>query len=286
MADEAGRAGPRAGADRLKTDLLRMRERLGVVLTAYRKLLRQTKRAYARIKASERESVEANDRVASLALELKRERDRERSLLESILPEPVARRMAENAHALVADEFQEVSILSASVADFERVTAGFGARKLVESLNQLFSILDVLVADRGIEKLRSSGERYLCVCGAPSPRLDHAERMAEFALDMADMMRKLKVEERAPLQIRIGIHMGPAIAGVVGERKYVWDLFGPTMKAVTVIEEICLPGKILVSGAFAAKLKDRYRFSRAQGQDPDIPGVDGLYFMETRLPQA
>jgi adenylate cyclase len=284
---EASSAGEiRSTADRLKAGILGMRERLEVALTAYRKLLRQIKRSSTRVKALESELTEMNDRVASLSLELRRERDRERTLLESILPDPVARRVSENAHALVADEFPEATVLSASVADFDRVTAGLSAHKLVESLNQLFSILDVLVADKGLEKVRSSGERYVCVSGAPYIRMDHAERMAEFALDISEMLGKLRVEERTPLSLRIGVHSGTVIAGVVGERKYVWDLFGPVVKAVGMIEERCLPGKILASGAFAAKLKDRYRFSRAPDAGPAIPGAEELYYLEARLPQA
>jgi class 3 adenylate cyclase len=276
----------RPSAERLRVDLLGMRDRLGVVLAAYRTLLRQAKRSSSLSKGLEREVAESNDRAAGLSLELKRERDRERTLLESILPAPIARRMAENAHALVADEYPEVTLLSASVSDFDRVAASLGPKKLVESLNQLYSIFDVLVSDRGMEKVRSTGERYLCVAGAPYVCIDHAQRVAELALDMQDMVHRLKLDKQDSLSMRVGIHSGPVVAGVVGERRYVWDLFGPTVRTAILIEEHCLPGRIQASGEFAARVKDRFRLTKAQGADSSLPGTDELYFLEARLPQA
>jgi adenylate cyclase len=276
----------RARADRLKTNLLGARERMEVFLTAYRKLLRQTKRGAARTKAHERELAEMSDRIGILGLELKRERDRERGLLESVLPESVARRIADNAHAVIADEFPEATVLSACVADFDKVSEGLGSRRLVESLNQLYSVLDVMAAERGIEKVRSSGERYLCVSGAPLARPDHAEAIAEFALDLSDMLRKIKVGERTPLALKIGIASGPLVAGVVGERKYVWDVFGPSVKACGLIEGLCYPGKALANVGFALKLRDRYRFTKAQVPEGGIPGIDEVFYLEARLPKA
>ncbi len=198
----------------------------------------------------------------------------------------MARRLSEDARASVVDEFEDATVLSASVSDFDRATEGMEPKRLVESLNQLYSVLDVLAAERGIEKVRTSGERYLCVAGAPAVRADHAEAIAEFALDFSDMLKRIRVEERTPLSLKIGVCSGPLVAGVVGERKYVWDVFGPTVKTCALVEGLCYPGKILVNAAFARKLRDRYRFTKVQTPEAGITGLDELFYLEARITGA
>ncbi len=259
-----------------------LEQRLRVFLAAYRRLLKQCKRLSAQLEKRDEELADAENRVGELSLEYQRARDREKSVLEGLLPESIAEAVAENPRQLIAEDYEAASVLSASMVDFDKVTAGFSAVKLVESLNQLFSVFDVMVLERGLVRVRSTGDSYMCVAGAPSRRQDHAQQAADLALEMMAIVRRLRLEERNPLSMRIGIHCGPLIAGVIGERRPAWDLFGPTVKRALLTQESAPADSIQISSEFKALLGDGYAFSPVAKQMDT--GESGLWILHGRRP--
>jgi adenylate cyclase len=237
-----------------------MNNRLGVFIAAFNKLLKQCKRLSVRLERRERELADAEDRVGDLSLEWQRSQDRERNLLRTVLPQKIALRMAERPRELIVDEYPMVTLVSAALVDFDKTVGAISAHKLVESLNQLFSVFDVMTADRGVERVRSMGDSYMCVSGAPDQCIDHAKHAAELALDMTALVARLKLEGQNPLSMRIGMHSGPATAGVIGERRPAWDLFGPSVRTALIVQEACPPGLVLVTDEFKALAGDGYYF--------------------------
>jgi class 3 adenylate cyclase len=239
------------------------RDKMGVFIAAFRKLLKQCRRLQDKLERRERELADAEDRVGDLSLEWQRSQDRERNLLRTVLPQKIASRLAEKPRELVVDEYPMVTVLGAALVDFDGIVASLSARALVESLNQLFSVFDVMAADRGIERVRTLGDSYMCVSGAPEEFQDHARRAAELALDMMALVARLKLEGTNPLSLRIGMHSGPVTAGVVGERRPAWDLFGPSVRAALEAQDSCPPGAVQVTEAFKAQAGEGYYFEAA-----------------------
>jgi len=237
-----------------------MNNRLGVFIAAFNKLLKQCKRLTSRLERRERELADAEDRVGDLSLEWQRAQDREQNLLRTVLPQRIAVRMAEHPRELIVDEYPMVTLVSAALVDFDKTVGAISAHKLVESLNQLFSVFDVMTADRGVERVRTMGDSYMCVSGAPEPCIDHAKRAAELALDMMALVARLKLEGQNPLSMRIGMHSGPATAGVIGERRPAWDLFGPGVRTALIVQEACPPGMVLVTDEFKALSGEGYYY--------------------------
>jgi class 3 adenylate cyclase len=251
-----------------------MRDRLGVFLAAFRKLLKQCKRLSDRLERRERELADAEDRVGDLSLEWQRSQDREKNLLRTVLPQKIAIKLAENPRQLIVEEYPMVTVISAALVDFDQTVGALSANKLVESLNQLFSVFDVMASDREIERVRTMGDSYMCVSGAPEPGKDHAKHAAELALDMMALVARLKLEGKNPLTMRIGMHSGPVTAGVVGERRPAWDLFGPSVRSALAAQESCPPGLIRVTEAFKNQAGDGYYYEAA--------GSEGLWILSGR----
>jgi class 3 adenylate cyclase len=253
-----------------------------VYQAAFRKLLRQCKRLANQLEKKEIALADAEDRVGDLSLEYQRARDRETSILRGLLPEDIAALVADNPRQLIADEFSQVTVLSASMVDFERVTQGFGAVKLVESLNQLFSVFDVMAKERGVERVRTMGDSYMCVSGAPSRRGDHASVAADLAMEMMGIVSRLKLEEKSPLSMRIGLHSGPIIAGVIGERRPTWDLFGHSVKTALAVQECGMPDTIQVSDECMGLAERDFEFEPAEIPHQAVAGTQGLWILTGR----
>lgn len=261
-----------ASVEALLSSLHGTKERLGAFAAAYRKLLRLCQRQASAMQRRERQIEDAEDRVGDLSLEWQRSKDREKTLLCGMLPEKIAARLAERPHELVVDEYPMVTIVSAALADFDRTVGALDAAKLVESLNQLFSVFDVMAEQRGVERVRTMGDSYMCVSGAPEAYRDHASRAAELALDMISLVTRLRLEEKSPLSMRIGIHSGPVAAGVIGERRPSWDLFGASVRTAILAQLSCPPGSIQATESFRAQAGAAFRFEPAGAKGAEKPG--------------
>ncbi len=192
---------------------------------------------------------------------LQREQERSENLLLSILPRSVADRLKRDPHATV-DECADATVLFADIVDFTRLSSGLRPEALVAWLNDLFSSFDALTEQHGLEKIKTIGDAYMAVCGLPTRTPDHAEAAAELALAIREEVSRRTAPNGTPLQVRIGMHSGPVVAGVIGTRKFIYDLWGDTVNVASRMESHGVPGEIQVTDAVYRRLAGRYEFQR------------------------
>ncbi len=186
-----------------------------------------------------------------------RERARAENLLLNVLPERIAQRL-QKTPAPIGERFAQVTVMFVDVVEFTRLAARVSPEQLLRFLNDLFTRFD-LIADRfGLEKIKTIGDAYLAAGGLPEPRDDHAEAIADMALAMRDSVRDLRDPLGQPLQLRIGIYTGPVVAGVIGVRKFSYDLWGDTVNMASRLESHGLPGKIQIGPPTYQLLAGRY----------------------------
>jgi guanylate cyclase len=198
------------------------------------------------------------DFLARIGLE--QERERSERLLLNVLPAPIAERLKTDP-APIADRFPEASVLFADIVGFTELSAGMAPEDLVTLLNDLFTAFDRVAEKHGLEKIKTIGDAYMAVSGVPVPRPDHLERIADAALEMRDLVAA-PIAERGPLLgLRIGIDTGPVIAGVIGERKFIYDLWGDPVTMASRMESHGVAGGIQVTARVGERLRARYALS-------------------------
>jgi class 3 adenylate cyclase len=193
----------------------------------------------------------------ALALEQKRS---ERLLL-NVLPAPIAARLKQT-EGVIADGFSDVTVLFADLVDFTRRSHRIAPEQVVATLNGLFTAFDQLAQQRGLEKIKTVGDAYMVAGGLPDRRPDHAEAVAEMALAMREEVTRHPDPAGQPLAVRIGIDIGPVVAGVIGTTKFSYDLWGDTVNTASRMESSGVPGCIQVTARTYQRLKDSYRFKR------------------------
>jgi class 3 adenylate cyclase len=181
------------------------------------------------------------------------------SLLLNVLPKSIAERLKREP-GVIAESHAAVTVLVADVVDFTPFAERTEAERVVGVLDVIFSAFDGLAARHGLEKIKTIGDAYMVASGLPEPRPDHAEAMAEMALDMQASMEELRGVLGIDLTLRIGLHSGPATAGVIGRHKFIYDLWGDTVNTASRMESHGLPGRIQVSETTYGMLCDRYTF--------------------------
>jgi class 3 adenylate cyclase len=208
---------------------------------------------------------------------IQHERERADRLLLNILPQPIAEQL-KGGERVIAENFPDVTVLFADLVDFTRYAAQRPPAEVLQTLNRIFSAFDRLTDTFGVEKVKTIGDAYMAVGGLPVPRADHAEAVAHLALAMHAETSRLRREEGVPLSLRIGIHSGPVVAGVIGEKKFTYDLWGDTVNTASRMESHGVADGIHLSDTTYARLKERFRFS-AQG----VVDVKGKGPMRTYL---
>lgn len=176
------------------------------------------------------------------------------ALLANILPPAVAQRLKRDASAPIADAYDEASILFADMAGFTARAADTEPAELVRFLNAVFSRLDAMVERHGLEKIKTSGDAYMVVSGVPEPRPDHAGAIAALALEMRDDLAGLTDARGRAVPLRLGIASGPVVAGVVGTRKFFYDVWGDAVNLAARMEQTGAPGRIHLAPQTAALL--------------------------------
>ena len=184
---------------------------------------------------------------------------RSEGLLINVLPRAIAKRLKRGA-GVIAEAHDEVTVLFADVVDFTPFAERTAPARVVGVLDQIFSAFDVLTERHGLEKIKTIGDAYMVAAGLPEPRADHAEAMADMALDMRVAFDELCEPLGLDLAIRIGIASGPVVAGVIGRSRFIYDLWGDTVNTASRMESQGLPRKIQVSEAVFRRLGDRYEF--------------------------
>ena len=207
----------------------------------------------------------------SACLERKRWRDRERryverielerqryeTLLRNILPGQIVSRL-NNGEVVIADRVEEATILFADLVGFTAAASRVTPAVLVNNLNRIFSAFDDLCRRLQIEKIKTIGDAYMAAAGVPLPRPDHAEVMADFALAMLAALERVNAIAEVSFQMRIGIHTGPVVAGVIGSHRFLYDIWGDTVNLASRLESHGLPGRIHVSPQTRQLLEGRY----------------------------
>ncbi|MDJ1173078.1 adenylate/guanylate cyclase domain-containing protein [Roseofilum capinflatum] len=197
---------------------------------------------------------------------LRLEQTKSEKLLLNILPEPIAEQLKQNdltdrqMGVVIAEQFQSVTILFADLVGFTPLSSHLRAHELVELLNRIFSQFDQLCEKYHLEKIKTIGDAYMVAGGLPLPRSDHAEAIANMALEMQNIIRQFQTPFKQPFQIRIGINTGPVVAGVIGRRKFIYDLWGDAVNVASRMESQGEPGQIQVTHQTYELLRNTYHF--------------------------
>ncbi len=207
--------------------------------------------------------------------ELGRENER---LLLALLPEPIAERLR-RGERLIADRFEDVTLMFADIVGFTELSSGMDPDELVTVLNDVFTVFDRLVDQAGLEKVKTIGDAYMVVGGLPDVGGDHAGRVARLALAVGEQVDGIAACRRLGIKFRIGVHSGPVIAGVIGEKKFIYDVWGDTVNVASRMESTGLPGRIQVSEALQLRLRDRFRFEARGTIDVKGKGLMPTYFL-------
>ncbi|MFQ5613065.1 MAG: adenylate/guanylate cyclase domain-containing protein [Anaerolineae bacterium] len=234
----------------------------------------------ARIKAS-LEKKWLRDLERAYLRQLEAEREKSEELLLNILPRPIAERLKQGQNA-IADSFAEATVLFADIVDFTRLSARVSPAELVELLDEIFSVFDRLAEQYGLEKIKTIGDAYMVVGGLPKPQPDHAGAIAEMALDMQGEIARFKGEQGQPFSLRIGINTGQVVAGVIGKKKFTYDLWGDTVNVASRMESHGLGGRIQVTPSTYERLRDKYRFEERGPIQVKGKGQMNTYFLVGR----
>jgi guanylate cyclase len=187
---------------------------------------------------------------------LRAEQERSEALLLNILPHPIAERL--KASETVADHLTATSIVFADLVDFTPLAQRLPPAQMIHVLDQLFSHFDVLVERHGLEKIKTIGDCYMAAAGVPTPDPDHARRAALLALDMRDLLATSAVAGQPGVELRIGINSGPVVAGVIGTKRFLYDLWGDAVNTASRMESHGTAGEIQITRATYELLKDDF----------------------------
>jgi class 3 adenylate cyclase len=231
----------------------------------------------ARIRSS-LENKLLRDREKLIMEELQREKARYENLLLSILPRSVVDRI-NHGETMIADYVDEATILFADIVNFTLIASQKPAADLVQFLNSIFSAFDGLSQKFGGEKIKTIGDAYMVAFGFPEPRANHTEAAALLARAMLQEISHFRAND-APVNLRIGIHTGPAIVGVIGQQKFSFDVWGTTVNIASRMESLGESGKVHVSEAFACTLADRYRFIERGIMEVKGSGMMTTFFLD------
>jgi adenylate cyclase len=182
-------------------------------------------------------------------------------LLLNVLPQSIAERLKERSET-IADRHSDVTVLFADIVGFTNMSSGADPEEVVGMLNELFSELDDLAAKHGLEKIKTIGDAYMVAGGIPDPMPDHSESVLAFAIDLVDAIATRSALNGSPIRMRIGIDTGPVVAGVIGRRKFIYDMWGDVVNTASRMESSGLVNVIQVTEAVYEKLKDRHTFEQ------------------------
>jgi adenylate cyclase len=207
------------------------------------------------------EKVRLRESEQAAVAELKAEKERSETLLRNILPRSIIARM-HRGETPIADRFHDVTILFSDIVGFTRMSMRRSASDVVALLNAMFSAVDQLALDQGIEKIKTIGDAYMAVAGLPEPRDDHPQAIARLALAMRQMVGEVSQRFGEDLKIRIGLHSGNVVAGVIGMHKFAYDVWGDAVNTASAMESHGLANEIQVSHESFLRLAGDFAFER------------------------
>jgi adenylate cyclase len=241
----------------------------------------------ARVGASlERKRLRDLERLRLLELQqekilLQAEQEKSDRLLLNILPHSIAERLKRGEHT-IAERHTDVTVLFADLVDFSTLANHTDAQELVALLNDLFSRFDSLADRHGLEKIKTIGDCYLVVGGLPEPSARHAVAVAEMALDMLTALADLNQQRGLRLHLRIGLHSGPVVAGVIGSRKFTYDLWGVTVNLAQRVQASGVPDRVNVSAGTYELLKQDFRLTERGTVECKGQGLVRTYLVDAK----
>ena len=213
---------------------------------------------------------------------LRQQQQQTEILLLNILPEPIVNRLKQQS-TTIAESFSDVTVMFADIVGFTELSSRVSPTELVEILNVIFSGFDNLAEIHGLEKIKTIGDAYMVVGGLPVPQSNHAIAIAEMALDMQTAIAQFSKETGQIFKMRIGINTGPVVAGVIGTKKFIYDLWGNTVNIASRMESHGLPGEIQVTESTYKHLCDRYLFEERGEIEVKGKGKMLTYWLTGRL---
>lgn len=210
------------------------------------------------------------------------ERQHSEELLRNILPVSIIKRLKERP-TTIAEKFENCSILFIDVVDFTPYAEKSAPEDVVNILNDIFTLFDQLTEKYKLEKIKTIGDAYMVVSGVPEPRTDHAETIAEMALDVLNAVEKYNINNGHIFKVRIGMNSGPAVAGVIGKMKFAYDIWGDTVNTASRMESMGVSGKIQTTEATYERLKEKFNFKYRELLDVKGKGKLKTYFLESRI---
>jgi class 3 adenylate cyclase len=213
--------------------------------------------------------------------QLQVEQEKSEQLLLNILPKAIAERM-KKGETNIADSFPDVTVLVADLVGFTTLSAHIGPEQIVQLLNEIFSAFDLLTEKHGLEKIKTIGDAYMVAGGISFPRTDHAEASAELALEMQTEIARLNHEYDTSVRLRIGICTGPVVAGVIGRKRFAYDLWGETVNLACRLESTGEAGKIQIAESTYERLKNKYWFTPKHSLDVKGHGDLSAYWLGKR----
>ncbi|MEM1373005.1 MAG: ammonium transporter [Pseudomonadota bacterium] len=221
------------------------------------------------------------DRVRETANELEKSIDAKNRLLESVLPKRIASRINEGEQKIV-DQVRDATVVFVDVVDFTSYAMSVPAEESIDLLKRLFGSYDKVIADYELEKIKTIGDCYMFVAGVSDSDTDHCALAIDAALDLQFATAQLATQLGQSVQVRIGVHSGPLMAGVVGDLRFVYDLWGSTVNIASRIEEAGKPGKITVSEAVVERIGNQFVYEKQRRTRLKGVGSTVLYSIEGR----
>ena len=210
-------------------------------------------------------------------------------LLLNVLPQSIAERLkgrpdvtADTFTEVIADSFPEATVLFADIVEFTRLSAGLSPQGLVAMLNEVFTDFDLIADNRGLEKIKTIGDAYMAVAGLPVAAPDHAVRAAHMALDMLEAIDRFNARSGHSLAVRIGINSGAGVAGVIGKRKFIYDLWGDAVNIASRMESHGVAGRVQVTQATRHRLSEVFRLEERGLIDLKGTGPMNTWFLTGR----
>ena len=216
---------------------------------------------------------QVNERTSELQIE----KQKSEKLLRNILPEEVAEELKEKGSS-EAKYYEEVSVLFTDFVSFTQNSEKMGAEKMLKELNDYFTAFDMIMEKHGLEKIKTIGDAYMAVCGLPHENKDHAYKTVLAALDIIEFIENRKITNPETLDIRIGVNSGSLVAGIVGVKKFAYDIWGDTVNTAARMEQNSQKGKVNISESTYQLVKDKINCEYRGKIDTKGKGEIDMYF--------
>lgn len=206
------------------------------------------------------------------------EHNRSEALLHNILPKQIVKQLKRKQGTIV-DSFRQTSILFCDIVNFTEISKRTDPQELINILNDVFSQIDDLVEKHDLEKIKTIGDSYMVASGVPTPIDNHAEKIADLAVEIMETFKNIMLRSGEKLQIRIGICSGEVVAGVIGKKKFSYDLWGDSVNMAARMESTGVPGRIHVHESVFKLLREKFNFEKRSNVEIKGKGLTTTYFL-------